>query len=193
MLFLLENYLINYCAPTLAGCKIGNIFTYKKKENEDINFYLHDWNEKLNKLGIFITVLRETKTSNLVYVYNRFNLQKLLNEEEIFNYLFSVGYRSKNVDDALLNLMENLKTKKGEFPHEIGIFLGYPLCDVIGFIKNSGKSYKKCGNWKVYGCKKESQILFDRYDYCKNCYKKLYSKGYKILEIIEKYKALYSF
>ena len=36
------------------------------------------------------------------------------------------------------------------FPHEIGVFLGYPLDDVKGFIKNEGKKYLMIGYWKVY-------------------------------------------
>ncbi len=37
-----------------------------------------------------------------------------------------------------------------DFPHEIGVFLGYPLADVIGFIQNRGKNFTACGYWKVY-------------------------------------------
>ena len=36
------------------------------------------------------------------------------------------------------------------FPHEIGLFLGYPPADVAGFLKNDGKDCKLCGFWKVY-------------------------------------------
>ena len=38
-----------------------------------------------------------------------------------------------------------------KFPHEIGIFLGYPLADVAGFIRNKGRNCKCIGTWKVYG------------------------------------------
>lgn len=41
---------------------------------------------------------------------------------------------------------KRLNTKN--FPHEIGIFLGYPLDDVIGFIEH--KPYYLVGDWKVY-------------------------------------------
>ena len=36
------------------------------------------------------------------------------------------------------------------FPHEIGIFLGYPLWDVEGFLKNNGENSIGNGYWKVY-------------------------------------------
>ena len=37
-----------------------------------------------------------------------------------------------------------------QFPHEIGVFLGYPLEDVKGFIENKGKNFLYSGYWKVY-------------------------------------------
>jgi hypothetical protein len=37
-----------------------------------------------------------------------------------------------------------------EFPHEIGIFLGYPPEDVAAFIENDGKNYACRTHWKVY-------------------------------------------
>lgn len=42
-----------------------------------------------------------------------------------------------------------MRTK--DFPHEIGLFLGYPLEDVQGFIENRAEGYKCVGCWKVYG------------------------------------------
>jgi hypothetical protein len=37
-----------------------------------------------------------------------------------------------------------------EFPHEIGLFLGYPPGDVKSFIENDGKNYACRTHWKVY-------------------------------------------
>lgn len=50
--------------------------------------------------------------------------------------------------------------EKDGFPHEVGLFLGYPLDDVTGFIEQKGKNYKCCGIWKVYGNEKQTQMLF---------------------------------
>ena len=46
------------------------------------------------------------------------------------------------------------------FPHEVGLFLGYPLDDVTGFIEQKGKNYKCCGIWKVYGDPQQTQDIF---------------------------------
>ena len=50
-----------------------------------------------------------------------------------------------------------------KFPHEIGLFLDYPLVDVIGFIRNTGKNCKCSGCWKAYGNAKEAEKTFCKY------------------------------
>ena len=45
-------------------------------------------------------------------------------------------------------------------PHEIGVFLGYPIWDVKGFIDNKGKDFKYCGTWKVYNNTDYAKIYF---------------------------------
>lgn len=51
-----------------------------------------------------------------------------------------------------------------EFPHEIGIFLGYPIWDVEGFIEHKGQNYKFCGYWKVYQDVEGAKLKFKEYD-----------------------------
>ena len=69
------------------------------------------------------------------------------------------------------------------FPHEIGVFLGYPIEDVIGFINNKGCNFKCCGYWKVYGDKEKAIKEFARYDKCRMIYTKLWNQGRSILKL----------
>ena len=54
-----------------------------------------------------------------------------------------------------------------EFPHEIGIFLGYPLKDVNCFISYRGGGYRMCGEWKVYHDVVNAQRSFLCYKACR--------------------------
>ncbi len=45
-------------------------------------------------------------------------------------------------------------------PHEIGIFLGIPLKDVMGL---SSLENTKCGMWRVYGDPAASERMMDEY------------------------------
>ena len=75
--------------------------------------------------------------------------------------------------------------KKGEFPHEIGLFLGYPVEDVKGFIKNRGKNCLYSGYWKVYGKMAEKAKLFERFDYVRELMVLLVYHGAELSEIID--------
>ena len=48
-------------------------------------------------------------------------------------------------------MVELVRRLNGEeaFPHEIGLFLGYPPEDVDAFIKNGAAGEKCIGMWKV--------------------------------------------
>ena len=64
-----------------------------------------------------------------------------------------------------------------EFPHEIGLFLGYPPGDVHGFIENKPDACKCVGIWKVYGDKEKARQTFARYRKCTDVYTRLWSEG----------------
>ena len=70
-----------------------------------------------------------------------------------------------------------------EFPHEIGVFLGYPLSDVVGFIENSGRNFTCCGCWKAYGDPQAAQRHFAQLRKCTAVYLRLFHSGTPILRL----------
>ena len=70
------------------------------------------------------------------------------------------------------------------FPHEIGLFLGYPLEDVKGFIQNKGQGYACCGLWKSYGDPRAARRYFDRCRACTAAYKRRYAAGVPLERLI---------
>lgn len=73
--------------------------------------------------------------------------------------------------------------KEACFPHEIGLFLGYPLEDVEGFIKNKGRNCESCGIWKVYCNAGEKQLLFAKFKKCTEVYKQVFGEGRQLLQL----------
>ena len=65
----------------------------------------------------------------------------------------------------------------------MGLFLGYPLDDVTGFIEQKGKNYKCCGIWKVYGDEQKTQVIFQKLKKCSEIYQKLFADGRSILQL----------
>ena len=76
----------------------------------------------------------------------------------------------------LSHLKKRLSQSEG-FPHEIGLFLGYPPEDVRGFIENETRNYKFTGYWKVYGDEERSRALFDKFERCTRCYLASWARG----------------
>ena len=93
------------------------------------------------------------------------------------------GYPMEEGLDALLeHLSERIMTNR-EFPHEIGLFLGYPVEDVRGFIEQRGKDCKLSGYWKVYGDEQAARRLFHQFDRCRDTARGYIERGMTILEL----------
>ena len=67
--------------------------------------------------------------------------------------------------------------EQDEFPHEIGLFLGYPPEDVRGFIENGARGCKCVGCWKVYGDAETARETFAKYKKCTDVYRARYAEG----------------
>ena len=139
-------------------------------------------NEKFKEKGIQIEILREEETWALIYVYRVKKLEEDLKKNEVSKFLRENGYKETCVNYAISLLKKRLMDLKA-FPHEIGVFLGYPIEDVIGFINNKGCNFKCCGYWKVYGDKEKAIKEFARYDKCRMIYTKLWNQGRSILKL----------
>lgn len=157
-----EKLLALHCAPTLSGIKPSNLISCQLSHHENIPYLVREYNNLLNCKNIFLDILCKCKKHYLILVYNKPLLISKLQERESVNFLKEYGY---NTNDFLsnINLLKSRTTNINSFPHEIGIFLGYPIEDVIGFIKNKGDNYKFYGYWKVYSNEKLARALFKRY------------------------------
>lgn len=179
---MLEQRLIEQCAPTLAGIKSGNLLNYLFEEKEQVLLELVEVNKKLNARGVFVEALLWKEKSVLVYTYRYSRLEKDLQQEGVMELLLGYGYTNDKVNDCLEHLKTRLKESEC-FPHEIGVFLSYPLEDIKGFIKNKGKECKCCGTWKVYGNEQEAKQLFAKFKKCTEVYSQVFATGRSIAQM----------
>lgn len=178
----MEQYLIEHCSPTLAKIKTANLFTYLFSSEAALTKCLKSSNERLNHKGVYVEVLRTRGNSALIWVYRRSMLESDLQKPGVKEFLSGHGYE----DYSLLAVIKRLKSRLAfhdSFPHEIGLFLGYPLADVIGFIVNEGQNSKCTGCWKVYCNECEAVRLFEMYKKCRVIYSRLFSDGKSILQL----------
>lgn len=178
----IEKHLIEHCSETLASLKTANLFGFEYDCESELLAHINDWNKRLNHKGVYVKILKKENGRALIYVYRKDKLTDELNESCIVSFLKQYGYNDFNIESVMETLQQHLSTKK-EFPHEIGIFLGYPLNDVIGFIENQGKNSKCCGYWKVYGDESEAQKLFCRFKKCRDVYMRHWNKGKSVWQL----------
>lgn len=178
----IESCLIRHCAPTLAALKTAGLFTMEFSDKKELDENLNAWNSNLSEKGVMLISLNEKNNRALIYVFRKKRLQQDLNCPKTKLFLQKNGYSDLDVEAAITTLKNRLELSE-EFPHEIGIFLGYPAEDVIGFIQNKGRNCRCAGCWKVYYNESETRKLFARYKKCEYIYTRLWEQGKSILRL----------
>ena len=171
---MLDRALIAHASPTLARLKLGSLFTVSALE--DFSAELEQLNSLLTAKGLRLLVLRVHEGHALMYLYREDELRRVLHDGPTWQFLRTCGYRERNVRAVLAQLRQRLQGSS-DFPHEIGVFLGYPLADVIGFIENDGRNCLCCGCWKVYSNECDALRAFARFRKCKSVYERLFASG----------------
>lgn len=149
-----------HCAPILSGSKAANIMTVTVHEFDRIGYLLEG-------TGIRYRFLKTKGDKGILYLYREKRLRQYLEQEEIQEFLSEYGYDEVNIAKMLNLLSKRIQMYNDQdavFPHEIGVFLEYPLGDVKGFLANEGKNFMYSGYWKVYQDLQGAVRRFTQYD-----------------------------
>ncbi|MCH3971728.1 MAG: DUF3793 family protein [Oscillospiraceae bacterium] len=181
-----EAALILYCSPALAGLKPANLFLYREVDTAQVKKEAAHWSSLLGPFGVAVKVLRScgSEKTSLVYVYRKAQLESILAGQSTRVFLEKLGYVvGQGSALPLCQLSAKLCTAR-DFPHEIGIFLGYPLADVIAFVKNHGENCAYCGTWKSYGDPQAAKQYAARCSKCSRIYRERFRHGTPILQLV---------
>lgn len=183
-----DKYMLFLLAPVVSGFKPSSTITLKKKSKE----YLIWRNYKktfMNKIDLDYIVLREDENAIILLIYSEEKLKKVIGSKKIKMFLIKLGYTINlnfNIKDILNVLV--YRYEKIHCPHELGIFLGIPLDDVIDFMECNKKKCLICGYWKVFNDFDNAVEIFNNYNKSKeivlNC-GILEMKSNKIIEILK--------
>jgi len=171
---MLDRAIIDHASPTLARLKPGSLINLETDEGFFEEFA--GLSEALGEKGVRLTILRLCSGKALVYVYRPSDLERILHDRKVQGFLAGCGYIRFDADSAIQTLRQRLKSVDS-FPHEIGVFLGYPLEDVVGFIENAGQNCLACGCWKVYSDPCCALRAFQRFEKCRTVYQRLFAQG----------------
>lgn len=170
-----EELIVRHCAPTLANLKTGSLFVCPITDRPSFFSSLRSLNELLVPKGLRALPLRIREYSALVYLYRPSRLKKDLEDPAAIKILQDHGYSCYG--KCLPKLIERVRASE-EFPHEIGLFLGYPPEDVQGFLDH--RPCKCSGCWKVYGDENKAKKTFDLYKKCERVYCQQLARGIDI-------------
>ena len=134
------------CAPLIAGLKPSNLFNIPCEGVCQVRELIRD-------TGISMYVLFSTGRKAAVLLYRRESLEEYMEQEPVKRMLHKLGYQDTSLEAVLPVFRMRYRRymqERRDFPHEMGLLLGYPVEDVRGFIEHQGRDYLCTGYWKVY-------------------------------------------
>ena len=175
----MSNEMLNRCcAPTMASLKSGNMFNCPFGSREEMIAELRQLNQCLERKGLRVIPLRWDDGRALVYLYRPKMLEKDLRNNLASKLLDECGYTCGNPNHCIAQLIARLRGGQG-FPHEVGLFLGYPPADVDGFMHRK-HACKLSGIWKVYDDVEGASRQFARCKHCTEVFLRRYRQGYSL-------------
>ena len=169
----IELQLAFQCAPLITGLKVSNLFQIDSRHYKRLC-------EILDKSNFSFCGLGGRNGSVSLLIYQKEWLEQFLQQEEVRILMHRLGYRDLHLERVLTRFRSRYiryMQKKQQFPHEMGVLLGYPPEDVKGFIENKACGCKCKGCWKVYGDEAAARKIFARYKKCTAIYCELFKNG----------------
>ena len=155
-----------HCAPALAGIKPADLIALPG-EGDETDALLASYSAALAGAGISL----------------RDRLERQLEQEEVARLLEQDGYPLAGGLEAMLDHLASRMAGSGGFPHEVGLFLGYPAEDVEGFRRHGGQGYKYSGLWKVYSDVERAQRCFRQYGCCRRALCRRLEAGCRLVQL----------
>ena len=158
--------MISLSAATLCGVKPASLVSFSKAIFVQGCATVASWNKILHAAGKRIRALRRGEELFLVFVYDQRLLEAALLQQGVSSYLVHKGYDVQGGAEGALQQLFLRLAHGTQFPHEVGVFLGYPLEDVAAYEKHAGAKSKFCGSWAVYGDVAAAQVKMTLYKRC---------------------------
>ena len=157
-------WLLEVLGPVILGSKPCEILNISSKDENKESKIIEIQSFFDNCSRITYEIISMDDGSLRLLFLNEKALNEVLNNKKCLNFLKYLGYPEKfNVKSYKNVLIDKLRTK--DFPHEIGIFLGYPLKDVVGFMGYGNYKLSKIKYWKVYGDPEISDNIYNKFLY----------------------------
>ncbi|MBW2187011.1 MAG: DUF3793 family protein [Deltaproteobacteria bacterium] len=164
----LATFLTLSTTEVLAGVKPANLLRIRNRRYPCGRNMYQLWQrygrQLLESSPIIAATMRSDDSGVLLLIYSPTLLQRRLNSRSSRTLLQSLNYRNpQHIATTLKDLTANFVDN--EFPHEIGLFLSYPLKDVTAFMGRSQFKATAQRLWKIYSHPRRSHALADLYQH----------------------------
>ncbi|WP_371025148.1 DUF3793 family protein [Paraclostridium ghonii] len=155
-------WILELLGPVILGSKPSEILNISLNDNrkeykiKQINSFFKNCSRLKYEM-----VYKNNGEIKMLFI-NKQALTETLNNKKCINFLRFIGYPNDYTLENYINFLLN-RLKENEFPHEIGIFLGYPLKDVVGFMGYGNYELQKTKYWKVYGSTEISDRIYNNF------------------------------
>lgn len=160
----MEKLIIFHAKQIQYKVKTAKILTFRNEyKNPRENYALYAL-PILEMMHLKSFILAENEKFFTAFIYDETSLLNILQNKQVQNCLqHFAGYPALcTVTEHLLFLQKRFASQA--CPDEIGIFLGYPVEDVISYIQKEGREFLCCKHWKVYHNMDRSLALFAEID-----------------------------
>ncbi|KDR96571.1 Protein of unknown function [Peptoclostridium litorale DSM 5388] len=182
---------VSNLGPVIAGVKPIHLFSISpsdKLKDEKIE-KIHHYFSRCSKISYDIFECSDKSTK--ILFYNENTLDYVLSDQKNQRFLKSHGYPLNYTMDAYLgHLIE--KMRECIDAHEMGIFFGYPLKDVMGFMGNPKLKFTKMAGWRVYGDPKKSDEVFANFNSAKLWFMKMLEQNSPRELLVQNSKLVYN-
>jgi hypothetical protein len=176
-------------ASALCGIKPSCLFSLRRSMYEKEK--IREWSRLFKKDGRYITALPGQTGRIPFFIYDRYLLEKQCTSYCVKEYLGIKKYPVESRFYAVLAELLHRLSGEQAFPHEVGIFLGYPLEDVKAFEVMSGRACRYSGFWKVYGDVGTAQKQMEVYKSCCTQCSELVRNGLAVPAAVQIYSGRY--
>ncbi len=170
-----EASLAQHCGAAMAGIKPASLAVCGAGRAAELAAFREAFAGK----GIRAEILLKRGGRITYLVFREEKLRAHLSRTENAAFLAAFGYPD-GMEERLLFL--KVRMAGNCFPHEVGIFLGYPAEDVFGYMRDPGGCIFS-GAWKVYSEPEKKRALFARYKKCSGCIVRRLACGETLAEI----------
>jgi hypothetical protein len=170
------------CAPVIMHCRAAcslSVMHKSKEQMEVFSCFLH----LILCNQLLILPLVSTEDFTVYLIYREDMLLEKVSDERAKLLLDRFDYPH----GSLSEIVSRLSVRLGEyfyddevFPHELGVFLGFPMEDILEYIKEDGKNPLITGYWKVYQNAQNAMKEFSNFDLAKEEIYQWYLKNQRL-------------